>query len=316
MALTRGLEGSADLQADLEECARIAARDATIQAADQSASRKASAWRLRSAWLSAAAVALLTVGIGGYLLVSRGKHEIYETAVGEQRTVVLADNSTVTLNTDTSLTVAMNSKLRRVDLQRGEAIFSVAHDQSRPFEVWASGGRVRAVGTEFGVEVDRDQVTVSVLEGVVMVIPHAGDSSSLPAGAAPLTAARLEANKSVSYRTGGAVSEVQTADLRRIAAWREGKLVFDEMPLADAIAEYNRYTTRKVVLGSDDIGRRSVSGMLKLGDAESWMFLMRESLGLQVIERGDSVLLLAPQTIDGSNRANRRAQDAVGSVRQ
>jgi transmembrane sensor len=299
LALTRGLEGDADLEADLQECSRIAAREAAIEAAEQSPSRRALAW-LRPAWASAAAVALLAVGTGGYLLVNRGAHETYQTGVGEQRTIVLTDDSTVTLNTDTSLSVAMSGELRRIDLQRGEAIFSVAHDSSRPFEVWASGGRVRAVGTEFGVELDRDQVTVSVLEGIVMVIPNAG-GSAMPAGVVPPIASQLEANKSVSYRLGGAVSAVQTADLRRIAAWREGKLVFDEMPLVDAIAEYNRYTTRKVVLGSEDIGRRPVSGVLKLGDAESLMFLVRESLGLQVVERGGSVLLLAPGAPNAAN---------------
>jgi transmembrane sensor len=226
---------------------------------------------------------LLMVGIGGYLFANRTVAELYQTRVGEQRRVVLADHSTVTLNTDTALTVKFTDKLRRIEMQRGEAFFSVAHDRSRPFEVMAAGGLVRAVGTEFGVELNRNAVTVSVLEGAVVVVPRTTDSmDNLP---------RLAANMAVSYRAGGSLSAVQTADVRRITAWREGKLVFDEVPLVDAIAEFNRYSTRKVTLDPAAIGARPVSGVLKIGDLDSLRFLLRESLGLQLIDEADGLRL-------------------------
>jgi transmembrane sensor len=189
------------------------------------------------------------------------------------------------------LTVSLGKRVRRIELQRGEAFFEVAHDVARPFEVHAANGVARAVGTQFSVEVQKDAATVSVLQGVVVVAPR---TETLIAGV-PADAPRLEANKSIHYGAGGNLGLVQAADVRRISAWREGKLVFDDLPLADALAEYNRYTAHKVVVGSEQIGRRRVSGVLNIGDFESLSLLLHESLGLTLVEQGGSVLLLDPE---------------------
>jgi len=293
MALARGLGDDPSLEADLAEVKRIAEVEARSQA---TARRRAAATRV---WLGAlAATVIAAVGVG-YFLTGRVERHEYRTAVGEQRSITLSDNSVVTLNTDTSLDVSLSTKVRRIDLHQGEAFFSVAHDPSRAFEVWAAGGKVRAVGTQFGVEIDRDEVTVSVLEGAVVVTPMAagaGDTS-------PVGAPQVAANESVRYRSGGAIGPVAAADVRRINAWRDGKLAFEQVPLADVIAEYNRYTTRKVVLSSDEIGRQAVNGTLRIGDAEALRFLLRESLGLRVVEQGGAVLVLpeAPEAADAQH---------------
>lgn len=277
LAMTRGLTSEAELQADLDVVAEIAAREKAAQ------ERRREIGGRRSMWLSAAATVLFMVATGAYFFTHRVETQIYQTQVGEQRRVVLADHSTITLNTDTVLAVTLSDESRRIEMQRGEAFFSVAHDTSRPFEVIAAGGLVRAVGTEFGVEMQRNEVTVSVLEGAVVVLPKASD----PVAGVP----HLTANKAVSYRGGGAIGAVETADVRRITAWREGKLVFDQVPLANAIAEFNRYSPRKVQVDSVTIGSRPVSGVLQIGDLSSLRFLLQESLGLQLVDRGDTLLL-------------------------
>jgi transmembrane sensor len=290
MAMARGLGDDPALEADLAKVKRIAEAETRSQAAAQ---RRSAATRV---WFGAiAATVIAAVGVG-YFLTGPVEHHEYRTAVGEQRSITLSDDSTITLNTDTSLEVSLSTKVRRIDLHHGEAFFSVAHDPSRAFEVWAAGGKVRAVGTQFGVEINRDEVTVSVLEGAVVVEPT---TAGTPPGGAP----KVAANESVRYRSGGAIGPVSAADVARLNAWREGKLAFERVPLADAIAEYNRYTTRKVVLSSEEIGRQPVSGTLRIGDAESLRFLLRESLGLRVAEQGGVVLVLpqAPEAADAKD---------------
>jgi transmembrane sensor len=277
MALARGLGDDPGLEADLAEVKRIAETETRSQAAAQ---RRSATARV---WLGALAATVIAVVGVGYFLTDRVERHEYRTAVGEQRSITLSDDSTITLNTDTSLDVSLSRKVRRIDLHHGEAFFSVAHDPSRAFEVWAAGGKVRAVGTQFGVEIDRDEVTVSVLEGVVAV-----------------AATHVAANESVRYRSGGSIGPVAAADVTRINAWREGKLVYEKVPLADAIAEYNRYTTRKVVLSSDEIGRQQISGTLRIGNAESLKFMLRESLGLQVVEQGGTVWVM-PQAAEAQD---------------
>ena len=278
MALARGLGDEPALEADLAEVKRIAAAEA--QQAD--ARRRFGA--ARRVWIGALAASVIAAVGVGYFLTDRPIRQEYRTAVGEQRTVALADNSIMTLNTDTALDVVLTKDLRRVDLHRGEAFFSVAHDPSRAFEVWAAGGKVRAIGTQFGVAILRDEVTVSVLEGAVVVEPTVVSSGSGP---------QVAANESVRYSSGGTVGTVTAADVRRINGWREGKLVFEQVPLAEAVAEYNRYTTRKVVLRSEEIGRQPVNGTLRIGDTRALMFLLRESLGLNVVEQEDVIFVEA-----------------------
>jgi len=278
MALARGLGDEPALEADLAAVKRIAAAEA--EQAD--ARRRFGA--ARRVWIGALAATVVAAAGVGYFLTGRPVHEEYRTAVGEQRTITLADHSVVSLNTDTALDVTLSRNLRRVDLHHGEAFFSVAHDPSRAFEVWAAGGKVRAVGTQFGVAIDRDDVTVSVLEGIVLVQPLATGT-----GAAP----QVTANQSVRYRSGGTISAVGVADVDRINGWREGKVVFENVPLADALAEYNRYTTRKIVLGSAEIGRLNASGSLRIGDTTAIMFMLRESFGLNVVEQGDMIYVEA-----------------------
>lgn len=258
MALARELEGDRAFKDDLAVCA------ASFAAQSRATTRRES---------------------------SSGAQRLH-TAVGEQRTITLADRSVVTLNTDTSISVLIDARTRRVDLHHGEALFSVSHDPSRAFDVWAAGGKVRAVGTRFSVGIDRGEVTVSVLEGAVIVSSAAGGAAE---------SQRVRANESVRYAANGRLNALEAADVRRINAWSDGKLVFDQVPLARAIAEFNRYTDRKIVLGSAQIGDEQVSGSLRIGDAESLKFLLRESLGLRAVDQGGIVLVL-PATAEAETR--------------
>jgi len=115
-----------------------------------------------------AAAAILAVSVAFY---ARYTHlpwtSEYSTAVGELDTVSLPDGSRVTLNTDTRIHVDLGDKERRIDLRRGEAFFVVAKDATRPFVVYADDKRVTAVGTQFSVRRDADDIQVVVTEGRV-----------------------------------------------------------------------------------------------------------------------------------------------------
>jgi len=285
VALARQLRDDPGLESDMALCARIATNREPVPR-----------FGVRAAWTAVAAMLVAAVVWGGYGMVGQRASVVYQTQVGERRTIVLDDRSTVTLNTDTLLSVSMTAKLRRIDLQRGEAFFSVTHDKARPFEVWAGRGMIRAVGTQFGVEVMRDQVTVSVLEGAVTVNPPDGTPNAPAIG-------RLEANRSLTFGAHGALSPEHAADVRRIVAWREGKLVFDDVPLAQAMAEYNRYTTHKVEIGSPRIGRLPVSGVLDVADSDALRILLRDALSLRLVERSGTIVLVEPEEPVGAAAA-------------
>lgn len=110
---------------------------------------------------------MASVGSAWWFWAQRGI--LYETALGEHRTVVLDDGSRVDLNTATHLTVHLSRDRRAVALETGEVLFEVAPDPARPFVVTAGALRIRDIGTRFDVDRRPERVTVAVLEGRVQI---------------------------------------------------------------------------------------------------------------------------------------------------
>lgn len=99
------------------------------------------------------------------------QRDTYATGMGEQRSLALADGSTIELNVRTKIRVRLTADRRTVDLLEGQALFHVAKDKTRPFIVQSDDTKVRAIGTEFDVYRRRTGITVTVIEGRVAVLP-------------------------------------------------------------------------------------------------------------------------------------------------
>jgi transmembrane sensor len=207
----------------------------------------------------------------------------------------------ITLNTDTELAVEFDGAVRRIRLERGQVFFSVTPDPQRPFEVFAHDGIVRAVGTSFDVALDdANQVTVTVLEGTVEVMPGASQNPASTAASPP----KVTHGEKVKYWQNGAIAQVTSADATAVRAWREGKLDFDNQRLDDAIAEHNRYTSTKIIVGDDELKGLRISGVFRIGDTESLLFLLKESLGVTTVKKANVIVLLP-------NRKLREAEQPV-----
>jgi len=213
--------------------------------------------------------------------------ETYMTAVGEQRLIRLPDSSTVVLNTDTQLSVSYSESERRIDLNRGEALFSVIKDP-KPFNVYAANGKAQAVGTRFNVRLRDKGATVSVLEGIVQV-----EAAQSPEADKSAPVSRLTEGEAVNYWRDGGLSNVQVADVVRIEAWRAGKLNFDATRLADVVAEHNRYTAKKIIVGDDELNELLVSGVFRVGESEPLIFALENVFNISAIDQGRVTILLA-----------------------
>jgi ferric-dicitrate binding protein FerR (iron transport regulator) len=214
--------------------------------------------------------------------------DIYETSVGEQRTIVLSDKSKVILNTDTIVKVDYDEQSRLIWMDKGEAYFVVSPDKQRPFKVFAGNGSVRAVGTAFSVGIKGNEVNVTVLEGSVDVVAQVESATT----GTPVSGTKLKIGESVRYWSNGVIANVEEAQTTRINAWRQGKLQFRDLPLVDAIAEHNRYTQQKIVIGSEDIRFLTVNGVFEIGDTNSLLFLLEASLGLKSVKQSNVIVLL------------------------
>lgn len=196
------------------------------------------------------------------------------TARGEIRRLPLADGSIATINSDSDLRIVLDNDSRRIDLERGQAWFQVAKDSARPFVVDGGIAQARAVGTAFSVSRGRDGVQVAVTEGVVAVWPS--ESSGL------MTI--LEAGQFANFRTARAAPTIGTApgEIERALAWRNGEIALENDSLAEAIASFNRYNQRQIVLVDQSLADEKLVGLFKLDKPENFASMLGESLDIDV----------------------------------
>jgi transmembrane sensor len=253
----------------------------------------------RGRWAVAASLCLAVgAGMGAYLHFAPSH---YETHVGEQRDVLLSDGSRVTLNTNTSVNVRYSRARRYIELERGEALFSVQHNAKWPFDVAAGGTVTRALGTEFNVDLRASRVTVSVLEGAVQVaasnevarrVTTIGDAADDPRSGLATIAAALAKGEAVDIRPQERRVINEKADLERIDAWRNRRLEFTDMPLPAAVEEFNRYSRTRVVIGTAQLQSVHVSGVFRIGDTDGFLFSLQEALGVKTLDSPGQVTLL------------------------
>jgi transmembrane sensor len=242
---------------------------------------------LRTRYLSLATAATILLAIAlatAYRFWPSGTS--YTTPVGGLASVPMSDGSKVTLNTDSQIRVAVTQTERRVELEQGEAFFEVAKDPTRPFIVRAGNTRVIAVGTKFSVRREGSDIQVVVTEGKVRV--ERGDRES-PGSAEPLPAGTI----AQATDAGVLLQTRRLVEAEAALSWRQGVLVFRQMTLADASAEFNRYNTRKIVIKDPGVAALQVAGSFRANNVDAFVRLLERGYPVRVEVRGDELVLTA-----------------------
>ncbi|TAL01574.1 MAG: FecR family protein [Rhodospirillaceae bacterium] len=216
---------------------------------------------------------------------------MYATTVGERSTVTLRDGSVLTLNTDSAARVAFSEQERRIILTRGQALFEVAKNQSRPFVVYAGDERIVATGTAFDVRLDTTAVEVTLVEGHVLV-DHADNAVRLKT--IPQSA-ELSAGERLVARPGDVIS-VSPANVESVTSWTTGKLVFLNTRLSDAIAEENRYTHTPLNLADDSLADLRVNGVFRAGQPAEFARAVAQIYPLSIKDGPDGQIRIITRT--------------------
>ena len=269
----------------------------------------------RQRWLPLAGVAailLVAIFTGNNWLRQDSYEQMnqsYETATGKQLTLPLADSSSVILNTDSKVRIEYSADFRDVYLQQGEAFFSVAKDNSRPFRVFAGNGRIDAVGTAFSVYLKNEGVDVTVTEGVVnlvalesQIISSQADSRGVSRNDNSLRLISLGVGQFASILNKiqpGVVIEftdvidLESRDLSRKISWTRGSLIFSGESLADVVAEVSRYTNINIEFSDQSLGEIRVGGVFPAGETEIMFDVLENTFDLEVISKGDNHVLIS-----------------------
>lgn len=244
----------------------------------------ASAWWAGGGGARAAigAVALCTVVGLSWLIHAQWTAPVYQqhfsTVRGQTLQVRLPDGSELWLDAASEVDVRYHRQHRDVDLQGGQAQFKVQPDASRPFHVQAAQARVTVVGTEFTVRHLAGQVEVAVLHGLVRV-----DSLNPQASWSHL----LRATQVVRADEQGLAAELGTQPVAEMAAWRQGRIVFNNTPLDQALAEFGRYVpVSSWRLADPSLASLRVTGSFDASRADSFLGTLPHVLPVRVVTNG------------------------------
>ena len=251
-------------------------------------------WRVAA---SLAAAALLTAGLvlaGRQLLTDNGRSELAAERVitvprGQRAQFQLPDGTEVLLGAGSTVRHphTFGERSREVMLE-GEAYFAVEHDDGRPFRVRAGDLIATDLGTEFLVRAypENPGTQVVVRSGTVAVravrtqdttqpgrVVQAGELGRLDADGAPV---------------------IEQADTAAYFAWITGTLVFDDMPLREALPQLARWYDLDFRLADSSLGAIRLSGRLDQTLTPARLELLAGSIGLEQVRRGRIVTLYRP----------------------
>lgn len=215
----------------------------------------------------------LAIGLAGgsyWQVQSHGWMADERTAVGERRSLQLADGSRLELAPRTRVDIELSGSQRLVRLYAGEVFVQVAADPQRPFEIEAGNGRLRALGTAFDVRNSGDSVALVVTEHAVRVT-H-GESAQV---------AEVEQGQGLQYGKQW-LARPQAVDVSAATAWRRDRLVFNERPLGEVVDELRRYHPGVIWLRDDELSSLPVTGIVGTADVMAQLQLLQQSLPLRV----------------------------------
>jgi len=240
------------------------------------------------------AVVSIAALVGTELRAPSSRPAVLETAIGENKVVMLADGSKIALSGATQLEVKLLPRRRELTLTRGEALFTVAADVQRPFSVRAGNAMVTALGTEFDVRRNGDRTEVSVIGGRVLLQPDTFPMLQLIASRESVTkhkARALEAGQHSVLDKAGVESTAPLPDPQSASAWQEGRLVFQREPLKYVLEDVNRYATKPIVLADESVGALKFTGTVASGNLAGWVASLDPAFGIEATQENDRIIL-------------------------
>jgi transmembrane sensor len=178
------------------------------------------------------------------------------TGVGERRTIVMADGTSIAMNADTAFNENFTKGERRIRMVRGQAFFQIAHEV-RPFIVETRHATIRDIGTDFNVALTPLTTRVVVREGLVEA---SNDRQRV----------RLGAGQGTDITATG-IAAAEVVDMSLETAWMRGRFVAADMPLSDVIAAIAPYSSRRIVLRTDAVASKRVNASIDLNNVGEWL---------------------------------------------
>jgi transmembrane sensor len=208
--------------------------------------------RLRPHWKPLATAAVLILGLFSFSNLPMRLQADHLTVVGERQRVQLEDGSKVLLNTNSAFSSTINDRQRVARLYQGEAFFEVPAHLGQPLEIDAGPVKASVHDTAFAVR---------YLDGVAQVQVQRGDVDLR----ATRNDARIRLSAGESIRIGpNGFDRPAKLDAATELAWVQGRLVFENCPLNQVLAELRRYYPGWIINTNEQLADVTVTGNYRL----------------------------------------------------
>lgn len=233
-------------------------------------------------------VCTMAAGIAWYQWTQPTFANTYAAEQGQRLDVPLPDGSHLTLDADTRLEVSLYRNRREVRMAHGQAMFNVAPDTAKPFDVLAGPARVTVVGTRFAVRYMKDgadagTVNVAVEDGRVRVADVTIDARGQPSP----QLVELSAGQGVQVSLSGQMNQVSSISPAGIAPWRQGLVRFTNTPLSDAVHELERYHATRLVIRDPEVAALRIGGSYQIGRPDIFARVLPQILPVRLVARND-----------------------------
>lgn len=214
----------------------------------------------------------------------------YITERGEQQSAALTDGSIIYLNTQTNLHIDFTEHYRNIRLHSGEAIFKVAHNPKKPFRVWVKGVMFQALGTEFNIKANQDNIELTVITGEVALVNQSFNDTNM---LLPQNTIKLASNMTLDtsdaktlivsigqeavVENNGVITASIDAIVAKKTSWKARQLIFKHEKLQDVVYEFNRYNTIQIEINSKALSHLPITGVFETNNPLSLLEFLEGS---------------------------------------
>jgi transmembrane sensor len=202
--------------------------------------------------------------------------QVYSTAIGEIRHVALDKWLSLRVNTGTAAAVTLGQELAEIALDHGEALFEMERESPRSLHVIAGSMVMSTRAAKFSVRMrDAKNMEMLVSTGHVTVGTTLVHENQM---------ARISPD-------GIRLRDLDGQDVARRLEWTKGHIAFAGETLAEAVAEFNRYHDRKLVIADRTISFIPIGGTFVIDDVQSFVAALRP-LGVRAAKADENAIRL------------------------
>jgi transmembrane sensor len=209
---------------------------------------------------------------------------VHTTSVGEHKDIRMPDGIELALNTNSRVRASVDGKSRVLEIEQGEILLNVSDRSQRPSVLRLGDLELEVASAKVHAQWESDgSRRFEMLSGEGKLRSARTDLSKTAAGRF-LPLLLLESGQTFRvHRNVLAIESFDRATVDRRLAWTRGEVLLRGETLAEAIAEFNRYNDRKLVISDGRIASLKIGGRFDATDIDAFVRSLHYAFGIKVV---------------------------------